>query len=153
MIIFTVIGIFTAIFFFVVILMSIIETRIKNRTKEKFLWNMEKVETANIRGQRDHTIEIEHTAKYKSKMKDNKVNPKMLLSKEELGLKDNRVPDYYIGKNGYEARKVCDNFELPYHLATATTYILRAYHKHDTPIDCIQKAINHLEFELDKLKR
>jgi len=33
--------------------MSIIETRIKNRTKEKFLWNMEKVETANIRGQRD----------------------------------------------------------------------------------------------------
>tara|TARA_R110000822_G_scaffold32996_1_gene94551 strand:- start:201 stop:440 length:240 start_codon:yes stop_codon:yes gene_type:complete len=53
MIIFTVIGIFTSIFFFVVILMSIIETRIKNRTKEKFLWNMEKVETANIRGQRD----------------------------------------------------------------------------------------------------
>ena len=53
MIIFTVIGIFTAIFFFVVIIMSIIETRIKNRTKEKLLWNMEKVETANIRGQRD----------------------------------------------------------------------------------------------------
>tara|TARA_R110000822_G_scaffold255391_1_gene381551 strand:+ start:43 stop:246 length:204 start_codon:yes stop_codon:yes gene_type:complete len=24
--------------------------------------------------------------------------------------------------------------------------------KEDTPIDCIQKAINHLEFELDKLK-
>jgi len=80
-----------------------------------------------------------------------KINPKMLLSKEELGL-DNRVPDYYRGKNGYEARKVCDNFELPYHLATATTYILRAYHKHDTPIDCITKAIAHLEFELDKLK-
>ena len=84
-------------------------------------------------------------------MKDNKVNPKMKLTKEELGLKDNRVPDYYKGKNGYEARKVCDNFELPYHLATATTYILRAYHKHDSPIDCIQKAINHLEFELDRL--
>ena len=46
--------------------------------------------------------------------KDNKwgVNPKMLLTKEELGLKDNRVPEYYKGKNGYEARKVCDNFEL-----------------------------------------
>ena len=81
-----------------------------------------------------------------------KVNPKMQLTKDELGLKDNKIPSYYIGKNGYEARKVCDNFELPYHLATATTYILRAYHKHDTPIDCIQKAINHLEFELDKLK-
>tara|TARA_R110000744_G_scaffold190276_1_gene309347 strand:+ start:61 stop:234 length:174 start_codon:yes stop_codon:yes gene_type:complete len=41
MIIFTVLGIFTAIFFFTVILMSIIETRIKNRTKEKLFWNME----------------------------------------------------------------------------------------------------------------
>ena len=45
MIIFTVLGIFTAIFFFVVIMMSIIETRIKNRTKEKLLWKMDKVET------------------------------------------------------------------------------------------------------------
>lgn len=86
--------------------------------------------------------------------KDNKwgVNPKMLLTKEELGLKDNRVPEYYKGKNGYEARKVCDNFDLTYHLATATTYILRAYHKHDTPIDCITKAIAHLEFELEKIQ-
>ena len=85
------------------------------------------------------------------------VNPKMKLSKEQLGIvvdqyKDNRVPDYYKGKNGYEARKVCDNFELSYHLATATTYILRAYHKHDTLIDCITKAIAHLQFELDKYK-
>ena len=44
MIIFTLMGIFTAIFFFIVIMMSIIETRIKNRTKEKFLWNMEKLD-------------------------------------------------------------------------------------------------------------
>tara|TARA_R110000796_G_scaffold77667_1_gene173571 strand:- start:827 stop:1159 length:333 start_codon:yes stop_codon:yes gene_type:complete len=79
------------------------------------------------------------------------INPKMLLSKEELGLWDDRVPSYYKGKNGYEARKVCDNFDLTYHLATATTYILRAYHKHDTPIDCITKAIAHLEFELEKI--
>tara|TARA_R100001244_G_scaffold96599_1_gene72406 strand:- start:174 stop:416 length:243 start_codon:yes stop_codon:yes gene_type:complete len=53
MIIFTLLGIFTAIFFFVVIIMSIIETRIKNRRKEKLFWNMENLETANIRGQRD----------------------------------------------------------------------------------------------------
>ena len=45
MMIFTILGIITAAFFFIVILMSIIETRIKNRTKEKLLWNMEKVET------------------------------------------------------------------------------------------------------------
>ena len=68
-------------------------------------------------------------------------------------LKDDRVPSYYKGKEGYEARKVCDNFELPYHLATATTYILRAYRKHDTPVECLVKAIAHLEFELEKIKR
>ena len=45
MMIFTILGIITAAFFFIVILMSIIETRIKNRKKEKFLWKMDKVET------------------------------------------------------------------------------------------------------------
>ena len=44
MIIFTVLGILTAIFFFVVIIMSIIETRIKNRTNNKLFWNIEKLE-------------------------------------------------------------------------------------------------------------
>jgi predicted membrane protein len=43
--IFTLLGIIVAIFFFVVILMTIIEGRIKRKTKEKFLWNMDKVET------------------------------------------------------------------------------------------------------------
>ena len=76
------------------------------------------------------------------------INPKMLMTKEELGLE--RIPEYYKGKNGYEARKVCDNFDLPYHLATAVTYILRSYHKHDTPIECLTKAKAHLEFEIEK---
>ena len=53
MIIFTLLGILTAIFFFIVIMMTIIETRIKNRRKEKLFWNMENLETANIRRQRD----------------------------------------------------------------------------------------------------
>ena len=44
MIIFTILGIFTAIFFFIVILMTIVETRIKNRRKEKLFWNMENLE-------------------------------------------------------------------------------------------------------------
>ena len=44
MIIFTILGIFTAIFFFIVILMTIIETRIKNRRKEKLFWNMENLD-------------------------------------------------------------------------------------------------------------
>ena len=68
-------------------------------------------------------------------------------------LDDERIPEYYKGKEGYEARKVCDNFDLTYHLATAVTYILRAYQKHDTPVECIKKAIAHLEFELEKIKR
>ena len=44
MIIFTILGILTAIFFFIVILMTIIETRIKNRTTEKLFWNMENLD-------------------------------------------------------------------------------------------------------------
>ena len=71
----------------------------------------------------------------------------------EEPLIDERVPHYYKGKQGYEARKVCDNFDLTYHLATATTYILRAYHKHDTPIDCLNKAIAHIEFEIEKYEQ
>lgn len=67
--------------------------------------------------------------------------------------RDDRIPEYYKGKEGYEARRVCDNFDLTYHLATATTYILRAYRKHDTPVECLTKAIAHLEFELEKIKR
>ena len=66
---------------------------------------------------------------------------------------DKRIPDYYKGKEGYEARKVCDNFDLTYHLATATSYIIRAYHKHDTPIDCLKKAIAHIEFEIEKYEQ
>jgi hypothetical protein len=66
----------------------------------------------------------------------------------------NRIPSYYIGRRyKIEARKVIEDFDLSYNLGTAVTYLLRANSKHDSPIECIQKAINHLEFELDKLKR
>ncbi len=44
MMIFTILGILTAIFLFVVILMTIIETRIKNRRKEKLFWNMDNLD-------------------------------------------------------------------------------------------------------------
>ena len=45
MIIFTILGILTAVFIFIVIIMTIIEGRIKRRTKEKLLWKMDKVVT------------------------------------------------------------------------------------------------------------
>jgi len=87
-------------------------------------------------------------------MKDHKVNPKMLLRKDELDYSKNKIPNYYIGSRyKYEARKVIEDFELGYNTGTAVTYLLRAERKHASPVECIQKAINHLQFELDKLKR
>ena len=69
-------------------------------------------------------------------------------------MKNNRIPSYYIGKRyKIEARKVIEDFELTYNTGTAVTYLLRSERKHASPIECIQKAINHLEFELDKLKK
>tara|TARA_R110001592_G_scaffold340964_1_gene629606 strand:+ start:269 stop:478 length:210 start_codon:yes stop_codon:yes gene_type:complete len=68
-------------------------------------------------------------------------------------MKKNRIPSYYIGKRyKIEARKVIEDFELSYNVGTACSYLMRANKKHKSPIECIQKAINHLEFELDKLK-
>ena len=69
-----------------------------------------------------------------------------------ITMKDNRIPHYYIGNNGYEARKVVSGFDLSYNIGTAVTYLLRAEKKHATPTECITKAIAHLEFELEKIK-
>ncbi len=83
------------------------------------------------------------------------INPKMHLTKEELKIdySKDKTPNYYIGNvYGYEARKVIEDFDLGYNCGTALSYIVRAKRKHNTQIDCIQKAINHLEFELDKIK-
>jgi hypothetical protein len=62
-------------------------------------------------------------------------------------------PSYYSGqKYGYSARKVVEDFELSYNVGTAVSYLLRAGKKEGNPAEQdIQKAINHLHFELDKL--
>ena len=66
---------------------------------------------------------------------------------------NDKVPNYYVGKYGIMAKDVCDDFELPYHLATAVTYILRAKKKHNAKGNSdINKAIAHLEFELNRIK-
>ena len=62
------------------------------------------------------------------------------------------TPSYYDGDNNYTAIEVVTNFNLNYNLGTACTYILRAYKKHESPNEDIQKAIDHLNFELNKLK-
>jgi hypothetical protein len=63
-----------------------------------------------------------------------------------------KTPKYYDGYNDYTAKEVVDNFNLNYHLGTACTYILRAYKKHDNPNEDIQKAIDHLTFELERIE-
>ena len=62
-------------------------------------------------------------------------------------------PTYYTGtKYGYSARKVVEDFQLGYNTGTAVSYLLRAGKKEGNPAEQdIQKAINHLHFELDKL--
>mgnify|MGYP003676826682 CR=1 FL=1 len=110
-------------------------------------------------GLETHKIEYVCWLEYQIlKPKEDTINPKMKLTKEELRLaadySKDKIPNYYIGKvYGYEARKVIEDFDLSYNVGTATTYLLRAKRKHSTSVECIQKAINHLEFELDKLKR
>ena len=62
-------------------------------------------------------------------------------------------PSYYIGKMyKYTARKVVEDFDLGYNTGVAVSYLLRAGKKEGNPAEQdIQKAINHLHFELDKL--
>ena len=71
------------------------------------------------------------------------------------------IPNYYIGKvYGYEARKDIEDWDLSYNVGTATTYLLRCGKKKekgmndkDKHIEDIKKAINHLKFEIEKLKK
>ena len=69
------------------------------------------------------------------------------------------IPSYYKGKNGYMAKDVVSNFDLSWNIGTAVTYLLRCGKKKeegmtDTEkhIEDIQKAINHLQFEIERLK-
>jgi len=70
-----------------------------------------------------------------------------------IDYKETTEPSYYSGtKYGYSARKVVEDFELSYNVGTAVSYLLRAGKKEGNPAEQdIQKAINHLHFELDKL--
>ena len=64
-----------------------------------------------------------------------------------------KTPKYYNGHNNYTAREVVENFDLNYNLGTAVTYLLRAFSKHPDPKEDIQKAIDHLNFELQRLNK
>lgn len=65
-----------------------------------------------------------------------------------------KVPSYYIGKNKQiKAHEIISDYELSYNIGTAVTYLLRAGKKPNNPAkQDIQKAIDHLQFELDTLE-
>jgi hypothetical protein len=66
--------------------------------------------------------------------------------------KQEKIPNYYIGKKyGYEARKIVEDYDLNYNVGTAVSYLLRSDRKHDSPVQDLRKAINHLHFELDRI--
>ena len=65
---------------------------------------------------------------------------------------DCKVPAYYVGKNGMMAKDVIWEFDLTYNCGTACSYILRNSRKHKSPIECLKKAIAHLQFEIDQLE-
>jgi len=74
--------------------------------------------------------------------------------KIEIDYEKVKTPNYYVGEVfGYEARNIIEDFDLSYNIGTCVSYLLRAKRKHDSQIECIAKAINHLEFELERLKR
>lgn len=89
-----------------------------------------------------------------------KQNDKLIKNLEnmppiDIDYKANTEPSYYSGKKyGYSARKVVEDFQPDsYNIGTAISYLLRAGHKPNNPIEQdIQKAINHLQFELDRIE-
>jgi|TARA_R100000963_G_C4588989_1_gene66902 hypothetical protein len=74
------------------------------------------------------------------------------MTKEE-DYKNNPEPSYYTGtKYGYSAKDIVEDFELGYNLGTTISYILRAGKKLGNPVEQdLQKAINHIHFELDRI--
>tara|TARA_Y100000004_G_scaffold129856_1_gene146448 strand:+ start:212 stop:469 length:258 start_codon:yes stop_codon:yes gene_type:complete len=72
-----------------------------------------------------------------------------------IDYKETAEPHYYIGKiHGYTAKNIVDDFELSPWTAQAVQYILRAGKKEGNSTEQdIRKAINVLQFELDKLHK
>lgn len=65
------------------------------------------------------------------------------------------IPNYYKGLfKGILVKDVCDDFLLSYHLGSCCKYICRAGKKAgNLKSQDIVKAIKHLEFELELIKK
>ena len=98
-------------------------------------------------------IKEEHSKHYYDKDRN-----KCTTAQEILEVWSSKIPDYYKGLYGYEARKVISAFNLSYNVGTATTYLLRAGKKREQGmtdlekhIEDLEKAKNHLDFEIERL--
>ena len=60
------------------------------------------------------------------------------------------VPHYRQHPSGMECKDIAGHFS--YNIGTAIAYLWRCEHKHDDPCVDIRKAIDHLNFELERLK-
>jgi hypothetical protein len=68
--------------------------------------------------------------------------------------KKSKTPDYYKGSiYGYKAFDIIEDYKLTYNCASALAYILRNKNKHKSPTECLQKAIDHLNNEIDCINR
>ena len=65
---------------------------------------------------------------------------------------ENKIPAYYVGRNGLMAKDVVWEYDLTYNVGTAVTYLLRSKRKHKTPLEDLKKAIAHIEFEINNLE-
>jgi hypothetical protein len=67
------------------------------------------------------------------------------------------VPNYYVGdtyrEGYYQARYVVEDFNCTWNIGNVVTYCLRSSRKHESPIECLQKSINHLKFEIERLEK
>jgi len=67
------------------------------------------------------------------------------------------VPNYYVGdtyrEGYYQARYVVEDFNCTWNIGNVVTYCLRSSEKHESPIECLQKSINHLKFEIERLEK
>lgn len=61
-------------------------------------------------------------------------------------------PNHYQGLNGMEVIEVINNFELNFNTGNVIKYVLRAGKKEkNKKVEDLRKAIQYLEFEIDKL--
>ena len=62
-------------------------------------------------------------------------------------------PDYYEANNPFEVIKIIQHYNLSFELANCCKYIIRAGKKNpDKHIEDLEKAMQYLQFEIDKVK-